>query len=197
MADSLSDPKLEGEMKKMKEALESLKRTQTIFMNTFSKMKPKERAVIVREINSHHTIISNFINGARKHDLRAPALKFGLENIKQKYQLLTNQWRRTEKLLESASGGASRSEISVATGNLTGVARDIDAPGFNPTGKAVEKYVESLKTLGHDATTEMVDEFRNRLDAAYKTAKEKSGGRDLDIQIIQDGGKIKVRMEPK
>jgi hypothetical protein len=195
MADSLSDPKLEGEMKKMKEVLESLKRTQTIFMNTFSKMKPKERAVIVREIHSHHTTIGNFINSARKYDLRAPALKFGLENIKQKYQLLSNQWRRTEKLLESASGGGGRSEISVATGNLTGVA--LDTPGHNPTGQAVEKYVESLKTLGHDATTEMVDEFRNRLDAAYKTAKEKSGGRDLDIQVIQDGGKIKVRMEPK
>lgn len=196
MADSLSDPKLENEMKKIKEILESLKRSQTIFMNTFSKMKPKERAVHVREINSNHTTISNFINGARKYDLRAPSLKFGLENIKQKYQLLSNQWRRTEKMLESApSGGVSRPEISVVTGDLTGVGRDM--PNLSPTGQAVEKYVESLKTLGHDATPEMVDEFRNRLDSAYKTAKEKSGGRDLDIHIIQDGGKIKVRMEPK
>lgn len=194
MADSLSNPKLESEMKKIKEVLESLKRTQTIFMNTFSKMKPKERATIVREIHSNQTIISNFINSARKYDLRAPALKFGLENIKQKYQILSGQWRRTEKLLESASGGGSRSEISVATETMT---EGVHSPSFNPTGQAVEKYVESLKTLGHNATTEMVDEFRNRLDAAYKTAKEKSGGRDLNIQIVQEGGKIKVRMEPK
>ncbi len=188
MADSLSDPKLEDEMKKMKEVLESLKRAQTIFMNTFTNMKPKERAVIVREINSDHTTISNFIIGARKYDLRSTALKFGLENIRQKYQLLSSQWRRTEKMLESASGGGMRPEVSV---------HGVSAVPINPTGKAVEKYVESLKTLGHDATAEMVNEFRNRLDAAYKTAKEKSGGRDLDIQIIQDGGKIKVRMEPK
>jgi hypothetical protein len=167
MVDSLIDPKLEGEM------------------NTFLKMKPKERAEGVREIGASHTVISNFINSARKFDLRAPALKFGLENIKQKYQLLSNQWRRTQKLVESAGVGVSRPEISVP-----------NRPA-SPTGHAVEKYVESLKNLGHEATSEMVDEFKNRLDAAYKTAKEKSGGRDLDIHIIQDGGKIKVRMEPK
>lgn len=193
MVDSLSDPRLEGEMKSIKNLLESLKRDQTIFMNTFSKMKPSERVVAVKNINLNHTKITLFIENAKKYDLRATALKFGLENIRQKHQLLAAQWRRIEKQMESGAVGGPALKPPVTSPAPPSSSKN----ATSATSSAVEQYVQSLSKLGHKATPEMIGDFKTRIEAAYKVAKEKSGGREITIQVVQDSGKIKVRMEPK
>jgi hypothetical protein len=178
VVDSLVNPEVEAQMKKIKALIAEIQTTQTIFTNTFQTLKPRERARTVQQITMTHKTISDFIQGAQKYDLRAPALKFGLENIKQKYQMLMTLWRRTERLLEEAVGaGRAKTE--------------------EPTSKAISDYADILRSAGHSPTEAMLKEFKNRLDSAYKTAKEKSGASELKVKITQEGGKIKVRMEPK
>jgi hypothetical protein len=176
VVDSLVNPEVEAMMKKIKIVIVDVQKIQTIFTNTFQTLKPRERALTVKEIN-------DFILGARKYDLRAPALKFGLENIKQKYQMLMTLWRRTERLLEEAGSGGGKSKSESSSGS--------------PTTQAVADYANALRTMGHTPTDSMITEFKDRLDSAYKSALEKSGAKDLHVSIVQIDGKIKVRMEPK
>jgi hypothetical protein len=169
VVDSLVNPEVEAMMKKIKIVIVDVQKIQTIFTNTFQTLKPRERALTVKKIKSQHKEINDFILGARKYDLRAPALKFGLENIKQKYQMLMTLWRRTERLLEEAGSGGGKSKSESSSGS--------------PTTQAV--------------ADSMITEFKDRLDSAYKSALEKSGAKDLHVSIVQIDGKIKVRMEPK
>jgi hypothetical protein len=183
VVDSLVNPEVEAMMKKIKIVIVDVQKIQTIFTNTFQTLKPRERALTVKKIKSQHKEINDFILGARKYDLRAPALKFGLENIKQKYQMLMTLWRRTERLLEEAGSGGGKSKSESSSGS--------------PTTQAVADYANALRTMGHTPTDSMITEFKDRLDSAYKSALEKSGAKDLHVSIVQIDGKIKVRMEPK
>jgi hypothetical protein len=192
MVDSLANPKIEAEMSKVKEAIESVKKAQGVFTNTFPTMKPRQRAEMIRLIMGQHRMISDFIVAARKYDLRAPALKFGLENIKQKYQMLMTLWRRTEKMMDKGGPGSGGGGSISSTEKMEGL-----EPIGSPTRQAVEDYANALQTMGHTPTKEMINEFRDRLDSAYQKAKDKSGGRDLAVRVVNEGGKIKVKMEPK
>ena len=188
----VSDNAIDSEIPKMKAFLENLKMRQTIFSNTFHMMPPKERARNLSQIQGDHKTLIVFLDGAKKLEIVNSGTKFGLENIKQSFQTLMTLWRRTEKSLETFVGKAAKKE-----GQQDASEAHQNHIGQSESGQAVEKYVTALKNMGHAPSDDMVKEFKARLDDAYNKAKEKSGGKDLSIQIIQEGSKIKVRMEPK
>jgi hypothetical protein len=184
MVDSLIDPKLEEDLKKTKNITLETLQVEKIFLHTFATMRPKERAQTIQKIQTAHKKIEDFLASAKKYDLRAPALKFGMENIRQNFQLVMSLWRRISSLIDTTAGAGAAPK---------------QAPhgAQSETNAAVQKYSEALKSLGRNATSKDLADFKSKIEQAYEKAKEKAGGRDLNVHIALDGDKIKVKMEPK
>ena len=178
----ISDNAFDSELQKMKGFLETIKRNQTIFANNFHTLPAKERARTLTQIQTDHKVIVAFLEKAKKVEIANSRTKFGLENIKNTFQTLLGQWRKIEKTLETFVTGSAPKEV-----------RRQDPE----TRQAVEGYIAALKNMGQNPNNDMINEFKVRLQDAYTKAKEKSGGKDLAIHVVQDGSKIKVRMEPK
>jgi hypothetical protein len=178
-----SDNEVDRELAQMRLLAENLKRDQMIFSNNFASLPPKERALTIQRIQSGHKTLSTFLDKAKKSEVYNAGTRFALENIKQSLQTLSATWRKIEKNLDNV-GGAKGGPVEKSS-----------KP--DSMDSAVDSYAQALEGMGHQVSQEQLKEFRDRLSSAYQTAKEKAG-RDLDIKVVvQEGGKIKVRMEPK
>ncbi|MDZ4677313.1 MAG: hypothetical protein SGI74_07350 [Oligoflexia bacterium] len=177
----VSDNEIDRDIGKMKTFAAVLKKTLTIFSNNFKTLPPKERAQTIRHIQADQKTLLAFIEKSKTFEIHNAGTKFGLENLKQSLQTILTVWKKIEKNLEN---------YGTAGGTVT--SKNIDEADI-----AIESYAAVLKGLGHQATKEHLHEFKEKLSAAYKTAQEKSGGKELSIKIVQVDGKIKVRMEPK
>ena len=99
MAKIISDNEIDHELVQIKTLVESLKKTQTIFTNTYKTLPPKERAKILREVHSGHQKISAFLLKAKKLPMTNSGTKFAIENLNQTFQLMMVLWKKTEAQL--------------------------------------------------------------------------------------------------
>lgn len=84
------------------ENIERLKKTITLFMNTYKTMQPKDRAKAIQDIQKNLRELDNFIVSLRTEKRMNTAMSFKVENIKNKTSSLHNLWRRVEEKLYSA-----------------------------------------------------------------------------------------------
>jgi hypothetical protein len=177
-----TDNVLDQELVQMKSLLERLKQSQKVFSVTFQNLPPKERAKQIKQIQSDHRAMTSWLEKAKKTETVNSGTRFGVENLRQSFQAQLTLWRKTEKTLENFSAGSGPKTAG---------------QNHDETSRAVDAYVTTLRNVGHVPTPEMVNEFKTRLEAAYEKAKSQSGGRELSINIVQEGSKIKVKLEPK
>jgi hypothetical protein len=186
-----TEARIDLEMMKIKDVLERLRKQQAAFGNCFRTLRIHDRAKMLRKIQNDQKTISIFLSKANGAEIRSTGIKFALENVRASFSTLQSFWRKIEKELDTFSAGGT------ASGTSPGKNLDTAANLAGETDLAIGKYSETLRAMGQKPTDEHLTEFKLRLDDAYKKAQEKSGTKDLAIEIVREGEKIKVRMKPK
>lgn len=188
----ISDNTLDAEITKMRALCEGLRVKQTVFSNTFRNLHPKERAKLVKEIQADHKILQTFITKAKATQTTNSGTKFAVETLKQSFQTTMTVWRKIEKSLEDFTSGNT----------FSGTKPRIDMPPPTPASgdlvsSAVDLYKQTLQNLGHNISDEHLGEFKDKFIKSYEKAKEKAGDKELSVKIVEESGKIKIRVEPK
>ncbi len=182
----ISDSSMEIEIIKMKKIMSRLRQAMTSFSGGIKNMPSPERARVIQKIQTDQNILAAFIETTKNLDVVNSGVNYALENLQSTFISLMAQWKKLQKQLDSYTGPQSYASESSGPHNRSNLSK---------TEAATRSYMTALKDLGHSPTKEQAEEFKIRLDVAYKKAQEKSGGKDLEIEVIQEDGKIKVRMK--
>lgn len=173
-------------MAKMKDFVQRLKQLQTKFNASFQNLPVKERGRLIREITDGQKTLQDFLQRTKVREMVNAGSKFSYENLKNSYQSLTTQWRRTEKLLEEFVGGAA---AAASQGGKN--------TSQSPTQKALDSYQEILHSKGMNPSQDQLNNFQDQVNEAYLKAQDRYGSSDLDVKVEQVEGKVKVKIAPK
>jgi hypothetical protein len=194
MADE-TEARIDLELVKIKDVLERLRKQQAAFGNCFRTLPPHDRAKMLRRIQNDQKTVYAFLSKTHGNEIKNTGTKFAIENTRASFSTLQSFWRKIEKELDTFSMGGGDTK-NTGTSSGTGSIAALDAAS-GETDAAIDKYSDALRAMGQNPTQEHLAEFKTRLSEAYKTAQQKSGTKDLAIEVVREGEKIKVRMKPK
>jgi hypothetical protein len=96
MGEAKSDNPLDGEIKRMKSSLGQLEQKVNRFMNTFTGLPAKERALLLNEIQVSFRQIGVFIDSFPLATQFNAGTRFSFDNLKQSFGTLVGRWRKFE-----------------------------------------------------------------------------------------------------
>jgi hypothetical protein len=95
----VTDNPFEIELQKTIQFCEAIKRNQTILMSTGKTLPQKEKLLLIQKIQNSHKQIAQFLEKSKQQENYNSGIRFKLENLKQKFSVLQQQWRKIDDLL--------------------------------------------------------------------------------------------------
>jgi len=188
-----TDSEVDRELAGMKSKLEELKRSHMTLANTFQAMPPKEKARLILFIENTLKEITGFLGRMKTKEIYNSGTKFSIENLKQNLNSFTALWKKTLKTLEQ--GGAAPASRAAGT-NLSQDAQPRSLSNPDPIQNATQAYNQILSKHGRALNDQQRQEFENKIKGAYVQAQSQYGGKKINIEIIEEAGKVKVKMKP-